>query len=186
MTSPEPLPDEVELLALAELAKRIKARQAGTKAVVGAQYQPGDKHTFRSPVDGRRIGQVWRSDPDAEWIVVDKEALHAHLRQFPGCTETVFELADDTNAIVDALHAAAPHLLVEVTRVRDDVVRDALIQSRETGKPAAPGIELKKPDGVLTVRPDPSAGEVIERLQQTGWLGWDGRPALPPATEEAS
>jgi hypothetical protein len=186
MTGPNSLPDEVELLALAELQKRVKGRQAATKAVVGAAYAPGDRHTFRSPVDGARIGQVWRTDPDAEWVVTDRDALHAHLRQFPGCTETVFELADDTEAIVDVLHAAAPHLLVEVTRVREDVVESALIQSREDGKPAAPGIELRKPEGVLTVRPDPAAGAVIERLQQTGWLGWDGRPQLPPASEEAS
>lgn len=185
MTSPEPLPDEVELLALAELAKRVKERQATTKAVVGASYSAGDRHTFRSPVDGRRIGQVYRTDPDAQWVVTDREALHAHLRGFPGTTETVVEIADELS-VIEHLRACAPHLLVEVTRVREDVVESALIQSREDGKPAAPGIELRKPEGVLTVRPDPAAGAVIERLQQAGWLGWDGRPTLPPATERAS
>ena len=185
MTSPEPLPDEVELIALAELTKRVKARQETTKAVVGAGYEPGDKHSFRSPVDGRKLGQVWRTDPDAVWKVVDEAALLEHLRQFPDCVEQFYEISDE-QAAVAYLREHAPHLLVEVSRVIPDVVADAVTQSRETGVAAAPGIELVKPPGVLTVKPDPGAGAVIERLQQTGWLGWDGRPTLPPAADEAS
>jgi hypothetical protein len=185
MSDAAKLPDEVELLVLAELAKRVKARQVTTKAVVGAQYSDGDKHTFRSPVDGRRIGQIWRTDPDAEWKVTDEAALLAHLRQFPDCVEQFYEIADIPSAIA-VLKEYAPHLLVEVSRVIPDVIADAVTQSRETGKPAAPGIELVKGSGVLVVRPDAGAGSVIERLQEAGWIGWDGRPALPPATEEAS
>jgi hypothetical protein len=185
MTSPEPLPDEVELIALAELAKRVKERQATTKAVVGAAYADGDKHTFRSPIDGRKLGQVWRTDPDAQWRIVDEAALLAHLRTFPECVETFYEIADEQQAVA-FLRVHAPHLLVEVERVIPQVITDAVTQSRETGEPAAPGIDLVKAPGVLTVKPDPAAGAVIERLQQAGWLGWDGRPTLPPATEQAS
>lgn len=185
MTAPDPLPDEVELLALAELAKRVAARTKTTKAIVGTRYGPGDKHTFRSPLDQRKLGQVWRTDPDAEWVVTDREALHAHLRTFPGCTETIVAISDD-EAAIDVLHEHAPHLLHEITRVREDVIRDALIQSRESGHAVAPGIELRKAPGVLTVRPDAGAGPVIESLQQAGWLAWDGRPVLPPAQKEAS
>lgn len=185
MTAPEPLPDEVELLALKTLENRVKARIATTKAVVGAQYKAGDRHTFRSPVDGKKIGMVLRTDPDAEWVVTDPAALHAHLRQFPGCTETVYAISDTASAI-EFLVEHEPALLHEITRVRDDVIRDALIQSRESGIAVAPGIELRKPDGVLTARPDPQAGDAIEGLQRAGWLGWDGKALLPPATEEAS
>lgn len=185
MTSPEPLPAEAELIALKELEKRVKSRMSTTKAVVGASYEPGDKHTFRSPLDGRKLGQVWRTDPDAEWRVVDEAALLEHLRQFPECVETFFEIADERQAVA-YLQAHAPHLLVEVERVIPQVIADAVTQSRETGEPAAPGIDLVKAPGVLTVKPDPAAGAVIERLQRAGWLGWDGRPTLPPAAEEAS
>ena len=185
MTSPEPLPADVELLVLKELEKRVKSRQSTTKAIVGASYSDGDKHTFRSPIDGRKIGSVYRTDPDAEWQITDEAALLEHLRQFPDCVEHFYEITN-TDAAIKVLEVHAPHLLVEVSRVIPDVIQDAVTQSRETGKPAAPGIALVKGSGVLVVRPDAAAGSVIERLQEAGWIGWDGRPALPPATEEAS
>jgi hypothetical protein len=176
------LPAEIEALVLAELGKRVKARTETTKALFGQRYPDGHRETFRSPLDGSKLGIVYRTDPDPQWKVTDREALHAHLREYRGNVETVYEIADDLAAI-DVLREHAPHLLVEITRVIPDVVEAALDQSRATGEPAAPGIELVKPSGSLTVKPDPKAGGAVERLVEAGVITWDGRPVLETGQE---
>ena len=180
----EPLAPELEALVLAELAKRVKSRTDLVKATFGQRYPDGHKETFRSPLDGNKLGIVYRTDPDPQWKITDREALHAHLREYPGNVETVYEIADD-QAAVEVLREHAPHLLVELTRVIPDVVDAALDQSRATGEAAAPGIELVKPAGSLTVKPDPKAGVAVERLVEAGVITWDGRPVLE-AGEAAS
>ena len=185
MTAPTPLPPEVEALVLAELGKRVKARTETTKALFGQRYPDGHRETFRSPLDGSKLGIIYRTDPDPQWKVTNPEALHAHLREYPGNVETVYEIADESAAI-EVLREHAPHLLVEVTRVIPDVVAAALQQSRDTGEPAAPGIELVKPAGSLTVKPDPKAGAVVERMVTAGLISWDGSPRALDAGEVAS
>lgn len=171
---------ETEALVLAELAKRIKSRTALTKATISDRFADGDKRTFRAP-DGSRLGSIYRTDPNPEWRITDREALHAHLREFPGALETVTEIADEATAI-EVLREHAPHLLIDITRVAEEAVLAAVQQSHDTGEPAAPGIQLVKPGGVLSVRPDTNAGEVIQRMVDAGVITWDGRPAI----EEAS
>ena len=173
---------EVEALVLSELGKRVKARTEVVKATFSQRYPDGHKETFRSPLDGSKLGIVYRTDPDPQWKVTDREALHAHLREYPGNVETVYEIADE-QAAIQVLLEHAPHLLVEVTRVIPDVVLAALDQSRATGEPAAPGIDLVKPAGSLTVKPDPKAGAAVERMHAAGVITWDGRPVLEPGRE---
>lgn len=177
------LPPEVELLVLAELQKRVAARIKTTKAVIGQRYPDGRKETFRSPLDDRKLGIVYRTDPDPVWKVTDREALHAELRQFPGSLETVTEITDEA-AAVEVLREHAPHLLADITRVSDSVVDAALAQSEATGTPAAAGIERVKPAGVLTVTVDKAAGgPAIDNLHEHGVITWDGRPALTDQAE---
>lgn len=174
------LPAEIQALVLAELAKRVKTSQAATKAIVGNRYAPGDKQTFRSPVDDAKLGTVYRSDPDPEWQITDREALHRHLRENPANVVSHFEIADEQSAI-DVLHNEAPHLLVEIERVSPDAVDAALARARQ-GEPV-PGVERVKPEGVLSVRPDKNAGDAIERMVAAGVISWDGTPALEPGRE---
>lgn len=170
-----PLPPEAEALALAELGKRVKARTDAVKATFSQRYPDGHRETFR--VDGLKLGMIYRSDPDPKWTVTDREALDKHLREFPGNLVTVYEIADEESAI-DVLHNVAPHLLVEIARVNPAVVQAALDRSAAAGEPAAPGISLVKPSGVLTVKPDAQAGVAVERLVNTGRMTWDARPIL--------
>lgn len=182
-----PIAPEVEALVLAELGKRVKARTDSVKAVFGQRYPAGHKETFRSPLDRRlKLGIVYRSDPDPKWQVVDREALHAHLRTFPGNVVTRHEVIGDEHEVVDILREYAPHLLAEVTVVPEWVVEAALEQSAATGEPAAPGIELRAPSGSLTVRPDVNAGPAIEAMVTAGLFTWDGRPVLPAGDEQAA
>jgi hypothetical protein len=180
---PVQLAPEVEVLALAELAKRVAERYKLAKALVGQSYPDGRRETFRSPLDGTRLGMVYRTDPDPHWVVTDAEALDAELRTYPGNLVTFYEIADEQTAI-DVLHSVAPHLLVEATRVRPDAVAAALAQSEATGVAAASGIEQVKPSGVLTPKPDAkTAGPAIERMVAAGLLTWDMRPVLPAVDE---
>lgn len=171
-----PLPPEVELLALTTLAAQVRDRIAVVKAVVGTHYQDGDKHTFRSPLDDARLGQVYRTDPEPTWRVVDPDMLHRHLRHDPANMETVHEITDHQGAI-EALRVHAPHLLAEVNRVSADAADDAV--HRAAGGDPVPGVEKVKPAGVLTVKPDKAAAAVIGRMVEHGVLTWDMRPALP-------
>lgn len=185
MSASEELPAEVESLVLAEAVKRITARDKVVRAVFGQRYEDGRKETFRSPVDGSRIGSVWRTDPDPQWRVTDREAFEAEQRSYPGnlVTEVGIAAADMPEALA-VLAQHAPHLITETTRLADGVEAAALAQSRATNQPAAAGIEWVKPSGTLTVKVDPKAGAAaIERLVGSGLIGWDGRRALPSADE---
>lgn len=182
------LPVEIQAIVLAELAKRVKTSQAATKAIVGNRYAPGDKQTFRSPVDDAKLGTVFRSDPDPEWRVVDDNALSTYLVDRDEYMEPVAEVLLPSGEIAlmhpdDELYRIvsehAPHLTRSACfRIRDGVVDELVAESKRLGKPAAPGIAKVKPEGVLSVRPDKNAGDAIERMVTAGLITWDGRPVL--------
>lgn len=185
MTAPEELPAEIESLVLAETVKRVTARDKLNRAVFGQNYADGEKQTFRSPVDGSRIGSVWRTDPDFKWVVTDRAAFEAEMRSFPGNLVTDVGIApEDMPEALAVLAEHAPSLITETHCLADGVEAAALAQSKATGAAAAAGIECVKPAGTLTVKVDPKSGSgAIERLVSNGLIGWDGRPALPAADE---
>lgn len=176
--------DDIEALALAELRARVLDRYDTVRAVAGQTLDDGDKRTVRSPL-GDMLGVVSRSDPDPRWAVTDREALCAHLYdEVPGSVETVYEVAGPVTEVIAVLRVHAPHLLAEVTRVRAVAV-DRALAAAAAGDTAAPGIELVKPAGSVSVRRAKGCGAAIERMQRVGLLTWDGRPQLPPAEEPA-
>lgn len=179
----EPLPATIEALVLAELAKRVKSRIDQVKAIVGTEFEDGDKHAYRSPLDGSKLGLIWRTDPDPQWRITDREALRAHLMAFPGNVETVVEIVpEDMPEALAVLAEHAPGLLTDRVQLNPDAEQAALDQSKVTGQAAAPGIELVKPSGSLTVKPDTAAGAAVERLVEAGVITWDGRPVLEQAS----
>jgi hypothetical protein len=188
MTAPDELPAEIESLVLAETVKRVTARDKLNRAVFGQHYQDGQKETFRSPIDGARIGSVWRTDPDFKWVVTDRAAFEAEMRTFPGNLVTDVGIApEDMPEALAVLAEHAPHLITETSRLADGVEAAALAQAKDTGTAVAAGIECVKPAGTLTVKVDPKTGAAaIERLVSAGRIGWDGRPALPAADESGA
>lgn len=183
---PPALAPEIEALVLKELEKRVKARTELVKVTVGQHYGEGDKHTFRSPLDDAKLGQVWRTDPEPQWQVVDRDALIAELRRARHNIEIVDEIVGTDEQVLEVLAAHAPHLLVRIERVSQEAIDYAVALSKSRGKAAYPGIEKKKPAGSLTVKPDKNAAEVITRMIDAKLITWDGRPALPAAEDEAS
>lgn len=183
MTAPEQLPPEVEAIALAVIEAEAKKRKTVVKALIGSGYDEGEKRTFRTP-SGKKLGLVYRTDPDAQWQVVDAAALDADLRSFPGNLVTEVGIApEDMPEALAVLAAHAPHLLTDTTRVADGVVEAALAQSAATGRPAAAGIEKRTPAGSLVVKPDRCGFEAVGELIQAGLLAWDGSRVLPAADE---
>lgn len=182
----DPLPPEVELLALKALENEVVRRQKVVKAVIGQGYADGDKHTFRSPLDDAPVGIVYKTDPEPVWEVVDRDALEAHLRAIPyNVTSKVTIAPEDMPEVLAVLAVHAPDLIAETHELDSSAVAAALLQSKVDGKPAAPGIEKRKPSGVLTPKLGRGAYETVGRLIQAGLLTWDARPVLP-AGEEAS
>lgn len=189
------LPAEIEALAIAELVKRVKARDSATRALFSQAYPDGQKTTFRSPLDGEMLGYVQRTDPDPTWIVTDPSQVMAHFAETPEAWETIAEVTlpdgdvarmspDDELARV--VKDRIPHIYAEVEELRTSAVDGLMEETRREGKAAAPGIARVKPSGTLRVVPDKdSAGAAIERLVQSGWLTWDGRRALPPGEASA-
>jgi hypothetical protein len=183
----EPTADELEALAMGALESTAKERKTVLKGIVGQSYADGSKETFRSPVGSRRkLGEIRRTDPDPEWKITDRAALDEFIRaNFPGSVVTSYDIVDH-DAAVEVLLEHKPELLAEVQRI-DQAARDALLaESREKEEAAAPGIELVKPPGVMTVAPAPGAFEEFGRMVRAGVLTWDFRPALPAADEEAA
>lgn len=171
------LPAEAEALILAELLKRVKARTNLVRATI-PDYRIGQKETFRSPIDDRRLGSVYRTDPDPEWRIVDPFALDEWLAGQDEYTETTVEVREGCEAEAFAiLEEHAPHVLEEVGRIQEFAATRAVDWCRINDKPL-PGIEKVKPEGVLNVRPDPNAGTAIEAMIAAGVLTWDGQLAV--------
>lgn len=187
MSDIEPLAPEVEILALAAIEAEVKKRKEMAKALIGQRYPDGHRESFRSPVNAAKLGMVYRSDPEPTWVVTDREALREHLRGFPGnLVVTVTIVPEDMPEALAVLAEHAPGLLTELAELDPDAERAALDQSRATGEAAAPGIELRKASGSLTVKPAVGAFEQVGRLIAAGVLTWDARPVIEQAEQEAS
>lgn len=185
--APTPLAPELECLALASIATEAERRKKIAKALIGQAYPDGRRESFRSPVDGSKLGMVLRTDPDPTWVVTDRAALEAHLREFPGNLDVSLEIvAEDMPEALAVLGEHAPGLITETATLRPDAVPAALAQSAATGEAAAPGIERVKASGTLTVKPDAGAFEVVGRMIRAGVLSWDGSRALAAAEGEVA
>jgi hypothetical protein len=178
---------EVEALVLAHLSKVVEERDGVLRAIIGVGYADGDKHTFRSPIDHAALGAVWRTDPKPLWRVVDRLSFDAWLAGRDEYTDTDVEIRSGFEAEAFAVLAEhAPHLLVEAVRIRQGAEAEVLAECKRQKAPVAPGVELVKPEGRLTVKPADGAGEAIAGMVAAGVITWDGRPLELEPTEEAS
>jgi hypothetical protein len=178
---------EVEALILAHLSKVVEERDGVLRAIIGVGYADGDKHTFRSPIDHAALGAVWRTDPKPSWRVVDRLSFDAWLADRDEYTDTDVEIRAGHEAEAYAVLAEhAPHLLVEAVRIRQGAEAEVLAECKRRKTSIAPGVELVKPEGRLTVKPASGAGDAIASMVAAGLITWDGRPLELEAAEEAS
>lgn len=192
----EPLPIEAEALVLSVLETRVKQRQNDVKAQFSARYNAGSRETFFSPVDGRELGMVYRTNPKATWSVTDWDALREHLADSEDAWEQVVSVLlpngqwqemDEADELYRIVAEHAPHLCGEPEqRLRSVVVGDLVSQSAKDGQAVAPGITRNKGPGALTVKPDGNAYAVVTAMVDAGVIDWQGRRVLEQGTEEAS
>ncbi|MEV1294489.1 hypothetical protein [Pseudonocardia sp. NPDC049635] len=176
---PEHQRPEVQALAIAALAKQIKAVDPVIRAMFAQDYSNGESKTFRAP-DGRKLGQVRRNDPDPVWKITDRQTLDEWLRA-RGHVQTVRELAVPENhpELLAVLAEHAPHLLAERECVPEQAVAAALSESERTGEPVAPGIELVQQEGSLVVTVDRTTGiQAAADMARQGLVDWSKRPEL--------
>lgn len=181
------LPLEVRALILkAAIAVAEKELDELTKGLKVSYPLPATI-PFESPLDGAKLGYVQRARTTPEWKVTSTAQLLDHfVSDYPDVLETVFlidtpigEIAlPEDHPITAALAGAAPELLTPQQRVPAEVVEDALEQSRNTGEPAAPGIQLvRAAQGNLNVVYDKKEGiPAITRMVRAGLIDWSGRP----------
>lgn len=191
MNIPEPLAPEVRALALASMRQRIEAEEKLVRSEFSAALMAGTTLRFRSPLDDTPLGAVLRTDPKTEWRITDRDALLAHLAEFPGCVEDAVYVAvpgtglarlGEHDELYRVLAEHADHLLIRETDVKQEAIDAALAESKANGAPAAPGITKVRPSGSVQVRPSSEAGEAVRRLFEAGVLSWD---ALVPAAPRA-
>lgn len=204
MTAPEPAhylapetwtpPVETEALFIAAVEGHAKKVKAAARVAFSRSYDNGDRKTFRGP-NGEPLGMVYREDPDPEWVVHDTEVFAEALERLGAQVwEPVAEIVlpsgdvavmhpDDELYRIVAEHA--PHLTRSATeRLRPDLVRAHLAQSRADEKPSMPGISKHWPEGRLVVRAAEGAGATFAQLMRAELISWDGRPVLDAPTEQ--
>lgn len=175
---PAELEPEVIALMLRAVATAALDNLDVTKSQLGG-YDDGQRNTFRSPLDDRKLGMVYRTDPDPVWRIVDRPALLEHLGGFEGNWHIDLRIVGDEAEVLAVLQEHAPHLLEEERHIPDWIVEAALKESEETNEAVAPGIRKIKPGGTLTVKPDKTeAGPAFAALVRAGWLTWDGKRAI--------
>jgi len=178
---------EVEALILKALESRVGDALKTTKAIIGIAYDEGDKHSFRSPLDDRKLGIVYRTDPEGRWQVTDRAALDEWLLSKDWFVQETVRIAPGRQYEALAVLAEhAPHLLEEVREIRAGAVAEVLTACGQESRAVAPGVEWVRPKGVLTVTPDKGAGAAIEAMHAAGLITWDGRPAIEAPEETAS
>jgi hypothetical protein len=77
------LPPEIEPIVLAVLEARVKEAKAAARAAIEHLYAEGTRTTIRGPLDGTKLGTVYRTDPDPMWKVTDRDALCKALEADP-------------------------------------------------------------------------------------------------------
>lgn len=178
---------EMRALILAELAKRVAAEDTMVRALIGVAFDDGARHTYRSPLDGQKLGMIWRTDPEPKWKVTDPRALKEWLADpANGYVVDIVDLADGVafEQVLAVVQDHAPELLTVRSVVRDGAVDDVLAAAAEQGETDAPGVERIKPPGVLHVKADKAAGQAIEALVKAGMITWDGK-AIEAGGDEA-
>lgn len=145
------------------MGKRIKAETDVARLEAARLLKKGDTLAARSPLDDTRLGRVSMSDPKQTARVTDRAAVDAWISdKYADKCVGRWEITGPMAEVIATLREHAPHLVEYVTSVPDWAVNELLTRAERYGEPvgfsmecgpdAPPGIAVKTPDGVLTVR----------------------------------
>jgi hypothetical protein len=159
------------------------------KATAGQDLASGDRRTVRSPLDGRRIGAVYRTDPKPVAVITDENALlDWYAERYPHLVKREYKIRETRiSEAIEVLYDHAPELL-EPIRTLDPATRRQLeADVKRFGYGLGPGSEMDIPgierqtkEGVVSCEPADDALGVVLDLFAASRVGLDGhvRPAL--------
>ncbi|BCK58332.1 hypothetical protein NWFMUON74_61040 [Nocardia wallacei] len=143
----------------------IEKEKSLAKAGLSGQLPRGSKLTSHHPVTSRALGTVSMSDPAPAAKVVDPAAFEAWVRaQYADQLEERLVLGP-VEEVAAVLAEHAPHLVSTVTEIPKDVEKRALREAAET---PVPGTVQYTPGGVVSVRANARAEQVVRELLSAG------------------
>lgn len=178
----------VPVAVLKVLSEHTGSRYDAARAEAGETMAAGDRRNVHSPLDGAKLGAVYKSNPSKTVHITDMAALTAWIAEhYPELMENGYEIAGSEAEVVAVLFAHAPRLLRPIRRVKGSALSALRKESVSLGQVIGPGgeadvpgIEIEQPEGVVACRPGPGALEAVKKLFAAGRLTLDGtlRPAL--------
>lgn len=178
----------VPVAVLKVLSEHTGSRYDAARAEAGETMAAGDRRNVHSPLDGAKLGAVYKSNPSKTVHITDMAALTAWIAEhYPKLMENGYEIAGSEAEVVAVLFAHAPRLLRPIRRVKGSALSALRKESVSLGQVIGPGgeadvpgIEIEQPEGVVACRPGPGALEAVKKLFAAGRLTLDGtlRPAL--------
>jgi hypothetical protein len=151
-----------KLVMLRKLADMVLEELDRTKQVAALQYPKGASIPART-CDDIKLGKVSKTDPKPVAKVVDKAALEEWLRaEYPDKLDTRIELADMGELLAFLTDSGRTDLFTEVQVVPEHLLKQAEALAVR-GRPI-PGIEVRRPAGVLQVRTEIAAEYVVRHM----------------------
>lgn len=182
----------LRVAALKVISDFTKEKYDEARAEAAGVMRRGDRRQVYSPLDGSKIGPVSMSDPKVNSVVTDEDALTEWMKpRYPEAIESGYKIVGSEAEILSVLIVHAPNLIKRTTRVGRQALMqihaDAIAVGQAIGPSSEadmPGVELVRPDPVVSCRPDPdtSLSAVMELVHNHKML-MDG---TIPAELEAS
>lgn len=164
-------PDEVlftRALLTAALVKLILGQKDKNARALDDRLRKGTKETAAHPKSGLPLGTVSKSFPDPKAVVKDAAKLDEHLRTTRPKELELSPVLGPIEEVAAVLAEHAPRLLTVEEVVPEWMVAEAQREA-ESGRDV-PGIELALPPGVVSVRPNDLAVEVVREVLGTSAL----------------
>lgn len=176
------------ILAVLQVAQEGAKTNYDKGRVIGAEqyFAPGDRITIKDPLTGAKLGTAGMTDPDPKATVEDRDLFTAYMAEEDPDSITTTEGIDPErfDDAMDVLRQHAPHLLVTTEHVRVQHEKAVLDKAAATGDPV-PGVEVRKPAGVVNVRLSKDGKDAIRQQISDGSLdALRALPAKPSATKE--
>lgn len=151
-----------KIVLLKKLADMVLAELDHAKQIAALQYPKGTSIPARGDEDVK-LGRVSKTDPKPVAKVVDQAALEEWIRtEFPDKLDTRVELADMGELLAFLKDSGRTDLYTEVQEVPAHLFKQAEALAVR-GRPV-PGIELRRPPGVMQVRTEIAAEYVVRQL----------------------